>query len=128
MNDDGGFTLLEVLVALAVLATGMAAAYETLGVGLRAAAAAERRRAAAAAAENMLAELGRTRPLQDGASEGELGDGQRWRLVISPFDAAQPGDAPPVVAAHLVQLQVGSPSEAADAGLLVQTLMLEAAP
>lgn len=127
MDDDNGFTLLEVLVALAILTVGLAAAYETLGVGLRATTAAERRRSAAALAENMLAELGRTRPLRDGASEGELGDGQRWRLVISPLNAADPESPLPVLAAHLVRLEVGPRNDDADPGLVVQTLMLEAA-
>lgn len=128
MDDDSGFTLLEVLVALAILTVGLAAAYETLGVGLRATTAAERRRSAAALAENMLAELGRTQPLHDGASEGKLGNGQRWRLVISPLNVVDPDGPPPVLVAHLVRLQVSSQNDDADAGLVVQTLMLEAAP
>lgn len=128
MGDDRGFTLLEVLVALAILAGGLAAAFQTLGVGLRAAGVAERRRSAAALAENMLAELGRTRPLRDGTSEGDLADGQRWRLVVSPYTTTDSDGPPLLVAAHMVQLEVGRRSDGDTVGLVIQTLMLEVAP
>ena len=69
-GSEDGFTLLEVLVAAAILALGLASFYQAFGVGLRAEATAERQGRAVAAAENLLAELGRTGPLQDGTAAG----------------------------------------------------------
>lgn len=105
-DDERGFTLLEVLVALVILIMGLAAVYQAFGSGLLAGAAAERDRRAAEAAENLFAGLGRSRAVSEGVTTGELPDGQRWTLRLDPFDPVKSDGPPSAVAAHIVTLEV----------------------
>ena len=90
---DRGFSLIEALVALAVLSAGLAAigqlGYQTVAASRRA----EARLFLTATARKALAALPEGRVLGDGALSGEI-DGAAWRLQTSPFAFAAP-DAPP---------------------------------
>jgi general secretion pathway protein I len=81
---DGGFTLLEVLVALVVLATAVVAVLQLFGGGLRLARAAGDHADAALLASTRLAEL-EPGPLTEGATEGTDGP-YRWtrRVTLDP--------------------------------------------
>ncbi|WP_119459640.1 prepilin-type N-terminal cleavage/methylation domain-containing protein [Rhodospirillaceae bacterium SYSU D60014] len=81
---EAGFTLLEVLVALAILALSLAAVYETLSGGLRNEAVSRRYLAATILAEGRLAGVGAERPVQTGHWTGETPDGFRWTIDIGP--------------------------------------------
>jgi general secretion pathway protein I len=110
-SDERGFTLLEVLVALVICVIGLAAFYQALGGALQAGAAAERQWRAAEAADRLLTELGRSTPLPDGLAQGELPDGQHWTLRVEPFAPISQDGPPPVVAGHLVTLEVSPRGE-----------------
>lgn len=89
---QAGFTLLETLVALMLLALVLVPAYSLMAGGARAGRAVERRAQGQAIAEAQLAALGVERRLAPGRYDGE-GGGYRWTLTISPrtdapFDAA----------------------------------------
>lgn len=83
-----GFTLLEVLVAFAVLAVALGVAFEIFATGLRGARSAGALTRAVLIAESRIARVGVETELTPGRSEGETGDGTRWRVEIQ----RQPAD------------------------------------
>lgn len=102
-----GFTLVEVLVAIVILGIGLAGFYQLLGDGLLATGTAARQRDAARFVDNLVAELGRSRPLRDGDSTGVLPDGQIWRLYVTPYQTREPDRDPPPAQLHLVRIEIG---------------------
>lgn len=83
MRDDGGWVLLEVLAALALMAVALAGLSEALSAARRAAEAGGARVGAVLAAESLLDRLA-AGPLEEGARSG-VG----WRAEIVP-DPANP--------------------------------------
>ncbi len=80
-----GFTLIEVLVAFAIAALGLAALMQIFGTGLQSARISEGYARATMLAESRLASVGVEEPLVAGESSGDFGDGFRWRLIVSPL-------------------------------------------
>lgn len=108
-HRQGGFSLLEVLVAFAIMAMSLAVLYRTSGGSVRAVADAERYERAVRTARSVLA-------LQDGVPESGLrlegaDGGLRWQLrsALHPVPAT-PGSAVPL---HRVEVEVyfGSPEK-----------------
>lgn len=126
-RGDRGFTLLEVLIALVILIMGLAAYYLAFGSGLLAGAAAERTWRAAQAADNLVAQLGRSIPVDEGVTAGELSDGQHWNLQLEPFDPVDLNGSASPLAAHIVTLDIIPPDERGSP-LRVQTLVIAARP
>lgn len=122
---QSGMTLLEILVALAILALGLAALFNSVSLGTRTALMADQERAATTAAQSLLAELGRSRPIADGISEGAFSTGQSWRLDIEPLET--PNTASPVLQGHKVLLTVSWPENGQSRSIALSTLMLTAA-
>ena len=84
-----GFTLVEVLVALAILTIALSGLMQVFSTGMRATVAAEQRTVAVLLARSLLAAIGIEEPLQAGESSGEWDDGYRWTTVVSAEPAAQ---------------------------------------
>jgi general secretion pathway protein I len=80
----GGFTLLEVVVALAIAALALVALFRAGGEGLVAVSTASRAEEAVQRAQSHLAALGRDQPLSQGQSDGDDGGGYRWHLRVAP--------------------------------------------
>jgi len=107
---DSGFTLIEALVALAVLATGVAAICQLGFSTLAAARHTETRLALTGVARKAYAALPERRALGDGAIAGKI-DGASWRMVSTPFPFASPGAPPsPTWTPQAVRLIVAGPS------------------
>lgn len=88
--NEAGFTLIEALVAFAVLAMVLAVALPLLAGGLRGVDTADRRLTALALAESKLADATATWPTPVGITEGRDPSGQHWRLRVEPVaDNAQ---------------------------------------
>jgi general secretion pathway protein I len=87
-----GYTLLEVIVAFAVLAVALSVLLGALSGGTRQVRWAADAGRAALLAQSLLDQTGVGEPLQTGRSEGELEDGRyRWSLEIDPYvDGARP--------------------------------------
>jgi len=89
---DRGFTLIEVLVAFAILALTFTVLVRIFGGGLTAADRVARERGAILLARSRLAAVGVETPLALGTSDGEGAGGYRWHVAVEPDPntAAQP--------------------------------------
>jgi len=83
-GQQRGFTLIEILIAFAILAVALAALFQAFSGGLRATTATERRNAAVMLARSLLERVGADIPLAPGELAGVSEDGQRWRIAIAP--------------------------------------------
>jgi general secretion pathway protein I len=81
--NQHGFTLIEVLVALAIMALGMGALIAAASTGLGNTRAAQQYIEAVRRAQSHLATVGITIPLSPGVKSGDDGQGYTWRISIS---------------------------------------------
>lgn len=102
-----GFTLLEVLIAFAILAIALGAILQSFSQGLRTMSQAERYVQATLLAESKLAEVGASIPLEEGEYSGAGGEDTAWRVDIRPYedDAARIGDLE-VIRLYRVEVEV----------------------
>jgi general secretion pathway protein I len=105
-RQEKGFTLLEVLVALVVLATTVVAVLQLFGGGLRLARAAGEHGDAALLASAKLADL-EPGPLAEGSTEGTDGP-YRWtrRVTLDPALLPVQPDTPEVMLIRLARVSV----------------------
>jgi general secretion pathway protein I len=87
---ERGFTLIEIIVALAILAVALGALFEAFSGGLRATAAVGRQAATVMLAQSLLDRIGQDIPLAAGEQAGVSEDGLRWSIVIAPSPLIAP--------------------------------------
>lgn len=83
---ERGFTLLEVLVALTILAGALAVMFQVFSRSLETTADAQARTNAASLAQSLLARIGTEIPLKEGETTGVSDDGLQWRVRMSLYD------------------------------------------
>jgi general secretion pathway protein I len=81
---EAGFTLVEVIVALAILSTSLSVLLGIVSTGLLRTSSAERMAEAGSLAQSLLAEVGTRYPIGPGERSGEYADGYHWRLNLQP--------------------------------------------
>ncbi|MEM7251181.1 MAG: prepilin-type N-terminal cleavage/methylation domain-containing protein [Pseudomonadota bacterium] len=81
-----GFSVIELLVAMTLLALVLASVYQVLGQGSRLAGQAEGYSRAALHAESKLASLGIEEPLAEGITDGEFDEAYRWTQEVLPYE------------------------------------------
>jgi general secretion pathway protein I len=93
--SDGaaGFTLIEALVALAIVAAVLSSIASVIATTVKGTRSIDQRLALTGAAETLLAELPARSLLKPGRQSGELA-GHRWRIDVSPLNLAVAGDTP----------------------------------
>jgi general secretion pathway protein I len=91
-DGESGFTLIEVLVAFAIVSICLASLYTAIGSHARSMAIADINRQTLAYARSHLATFGETAPAQQSPLSGEYPNGTRWRLTIG--DIAVRGSTP----------------------------------
>ena len=82
-----GFTLIEVVVAFAILALSLGALYESFGGALRRSATAGKRELAALRAESLLAEFRGSGGLLPARTGSDAGTDFEWRVTTKPYPA-----------------------------------------
>jgi len=110
IRRDRGFTLIEVLVALAILAITMGFALRIFSGALASAADSEHQQAALTLAEALLARAGTEIALHEGDIAGQITEGFTWRMHMTQDDRTRGCAVPGCVAplrAMLVQVSVG---------------------
>src|SRR5262249_5860463 len=85
-----GFTLIEIVVALAILAVALTALFQAFSSGLRAAGVTERQASAVMLARSLLDRVGQDIPLVAGEKAGVTEDGLRWGIAIAPSPLIAP--------------------------------------
>lgn len=101
-----GFTLLEVIAAIAILSIAFAALMKVAGSSMALTARADERTQAALRARTLLDSAFVLDDLKEGSSEGRFDDTYRWRLDVAAYT---PPDAPADTvprSAHLFQLDL----------------------
>ena len=86
---SAGFTLIEVLVALAVVAASLAAIGTLIATSVRGARAVEQRVALVERTRAIMAELPRRSELSIGEAAGDIA-GHRWRITVLPYATGLP--------------------------------------
>ena len=81
---EAGFTLLEVVVAVAIAGLALVGLFQAGSGGLFAVDTAARAEEALQRAQSHLAAVGRDAALVEGDSSGDDGGGYRWRLQVQP--------------------------------------------
>jgi general secretion pathway protein I len=84
---DSGFTLIEVLIAFAILAVTLGSVSAALSTGLSHELAAERATARVLEARSLFDRLGTDLPLAEGRLEGRMVTGETWLMTISRLNA-----------------------------------------
>jgi type II secretion system protein I len=92
-HQSAGFTLIEVLVSLAILAISMAVLLNIFSDSLNRTRMAESEMAAGSLVQSLLAEAGIIRPLRIGDETGEYNNGFRWRLHVEPYGSTEDAQA-----------------------------------
>ena len=105
-----GFTLIEIVVAFAILALGLGIAMQIATGAMRNARQAATRTDAALYAQSLLDTVGVGERLQEGSTSGEFGENKfRWTLLAEPYEIEsetpiEPGMAP--VQLYRLELEV----------------------
>ncbi|GMO99920.1 type IV pilus modification PilV family protein [Bradyrhizobium sp. TM239] len=90
-SDTAGFTLIEALVALAIIAVVLGTIGSVIATTVKGTRAIDQRLALAGTAETLLADLPARSLLKPGRRSGELA-GSRWRVDVAPMNV--PGGDP----------------------------------
>jgi general secretion pathway protein I len=98
-----GFTLIEALVALAIVAAVLSSIGAVIATTVKGTRSIDQRLALTGAAETLLAALPARNLLKPGRQSGELA-GHRWRIDVSPMISAGASDA--VQTSHFVPLAI----------------------
>jgi general secretion pathway protein I len=128
-GSEGGFTLLEALAALVILALCMGALLQLFSSGLRGLGAAEDHAVASLLAESWLEGLGTEGAIEEGETSGIFDARYSWRAVVRPLVLDEPADrvAWPVTA-YEIELSVLWDEGRAQRSLSLSTLRLVANP
>jgi len=93
---EAGFTLVEVIVALAILSAGLGLLLGLISNSLRQTASAQRMAEAGSLAQSLMAEVGTVLPIGPEARDGQYLKGYRWHLKVQPYDGARENEERPV--------------------------------
>jgi general secretion pathway protein I len=103
-----GFTLLEVIVALAILSISLTLVLRTLSGGFHYQQQARTLADATQLAQSLLARVGVDLPLRPGIQNGTVPSGLLWQIQITPYgSSAEQRDWP--AAAYAVSVEISSP-------------------
>jgi general secretion pathway protein I len=102
-----GFTLLEMLVALTILAVAFGAILQAFGTGFRGLRATESQAVAVMHARSTLEAVAAIAPLEPGEFSGDYADGYRWIAHIRPYQEENADEAAlPLLVTYEIEVTV----------------------
>lgn len=116
---QGGFTLIEILIALAILAITFGFAFRAFSGGTYWLDRDGNEQRAILLARSQLARIGHDIPLENGETDGYAADGFAWKVAIRPYGAAAGG-----LLGHQVAVQVGWRDGREERRIQLQTIRL----
>ena len=120
---DAGFTLVEVVVALAILALSLSVVFAAISNGIWRVGQADATTKAGSLVQSMLARVGTEMPLREGRTEGQFPDGSGWTLLVQRLgDAADRAQWP--LNAYAVTAQVFWDEASARRSVTIRTIRL----
>ncbi|TVR58822.1 MAG: prepilin-type N-terminal cleavage/methylation domain-containing protein [Candidatus Competibacteraceae bacterium] len=119
-----GFSLLEVLVAFAILSISLGVLLQVFATGLRNAGMADDYTRATLYAESILAAIGREAPPSAGVREGPIDDQFSWRSTVGEYTDGLPDPERTQVLAYRVSVEVFWPGPAQIRSVMLETLRL----
>lgn len=128
---SNGFTLLEVVVALAIAGLALVGLFRAGSGGLLAVDTAARAEEAVQRAQSHLAAVGRDAALVAGEFTGEDGGGYRWALRVRPLTTRQSlapdGVSSSITTLFNVEVAISWPGRAGERSVVLRTLRLGSA-
>ncbi len=122
-DSQRGFTLLETLVALSVLAISLGVIYQIFGTSLRNMQYAKEYSYAQLFAESKISELGKGIPIAEGTFGGEIDGKYEWEISIAPESALNHSDKN-IIHAYKVLFSIQWDSYGKDRSIKVLTYKL----
>ncbi|HLH91731.1 MAG TPA: prepilin-type N-terminal cleavage/methylation domain-containing protein [Xanthobacteraceae bacterium] len=122
-RSSGGFTLVEVVVALAILALSGSVIFGAIGNALWSVREANSTARAGLLAQSLLARIGADLPLRTGETAGEFPQGFSWRVNLQPYGDANDRAQWPI-GAYAVTVEILWRDGAGTHSLVVKTLRL----
>ncbi len=121
-NSVSGFSLLEILVAFAILTVTLGILMQIFGKGIHLASTGETYSRALLLAESMLATVGNTQKIEIGESHGEFDGMYSWSINVQPYDDGDLDDEASGLQFLLYRVQVSVRWESRS--LVVETLRI----
>ncbi|MBU1211979.1 MAG: prepilin-type N-terminal cleavage/methylation domain-containing protein [Alphaproteobacteria bacterium] len=106
ISRDAGFTLLEALLALVILAAVLVVLYQAMAGNWHSIGAAEREKEALLVARSELARAGVETPLAPGTTSGKADNGLDYQVTISPYLDGDADWRNPIPEAYWVRVTV----------------------
>ncbi|MBV9584092.1 MAG: prepilin-type N-terminal cleavage/methylation domain-containing protein [Alphaproteobacteria bacterium] len=130
-NACGGFTLLEVLIAVAIAGLALIAMFQASSTGLYAADSAARVDEAVERAQSHLAAVGRGSTLIAGESDGDDGGGYHWRLrtqSLAAQEVSSAGQSAPASGLYDVEVMISWRTLGRTRSVVLHTRRIAAVP
>ncbi|MGH7060270.1 MAG: PulJ/GspJ family protein [Stellaceae bacterium] len=131
MPRSAGFTLLEVVVALAIAGLALVGLFEAGSGGLFAVDTAARAEEAVERARSHLAAIGRNAAMTQGESQGDDGGGFHWKIRVQPLASrtmpTPDGAASMAIALYAVEVDITWEEKGKQQAVVLKTLRLGSA-
>lgn len=122
-DGEAGFTVVEVVIALTILALALSVLLNVMSNSIRQTGQAETAAEAGSLAQSLLAKIGTELPLRSGQITGQSDRGFRWRVQIDPYGEGTDRREWPI-AAHQVLSEVVWSDGLQQRSLVLTTLRL----
>jgi type II secretion system protein I len=123
-GSSRGFTLLEIVVAMAIVGLGVVTLLEVFSSGLRLGARSQDRTEVITQGRQIMDQFLTRRPLTEGTEQGSVGENGRWKLQVQPVRSTEELNLGNEWELKEVTLDIIVPESGRDRGVELRTLRL----